>query len=84
MVEPQQIFVGDALQVGEAARDRRRILGDGIAAGRRAVEADAVRVGAVVIDRVPLALAEARTIHGAGAVVVIVLAIWCARPSGVM
>ena len=42
MVEPEQIIVGNAVQIGEAAADLRRILGDGIAAGRGPVEADAL------------------------------------------
>src|SRR3546814_8045846 len=58
MVEPQQVIVAHRAEIGEAPRDRRRILRNRIAARCRAIEADAARVGAVVIGRVPFGTIE--------------------------
>src|SRR3546814_8226888 len=58
MVEPQQVIVAHRAEIGEAPRDRLRILLNRIAARCRAIEADAARVGAVVIGRVPFGTIE--------------------------
>ena len=72
MVEPQQIFVRYALQVGEATRDRRRILRGCLASRLRPVEADPARIRLVIITGIPARLAEAARPRR-GAVVMIVL-----------
>src|SRR3954454_4656668 len=71
MMEPQEIFVRYALRIGEAAGDRRSILGGGVAAADRPVEADPPRIGLVVITGVPARLAEAAR-PGLRSVVVVV------------
>lgn len=53
VVKPQQLGLGDTLEIGEAASDLGRILGNRIAAGARPIEADAAVVGTIVIGRVP-------------------------------
>src|SRR5947209_846347 len=53
MMEAEEIIVGHAVQIGEAAADVRCILRDGIAACRCTIEADTLRVGTIVIGGVP-------------------------------
>src|SRR5205085_7883964 len=54
VMEPEQKFFRAGAQVGEAVADGRTVLTDGVAARRRAVEAEAARVGPMIVDRVPV------------------------------
>ncbi len=54
VVEPQQELLGHALQIAELRGHRRRVLSDGIAARLGAIEANALRVGAMVVNGRPV------------------------------
>src|SRR5690606_21058711 len=54
VVEPQQECLRHGIDAAELLRHRRRVRGHGVAAGGAAVEADAARVGTVVVDRGPV------------------------------
>ena len=54
VVEPEQEFLRHRRQVAELRRHRRRVLRHRIAAAGTAVEANALRIGAVVVDRGPV------------------------------
>ena len=53
-MKPEQVFLGHGLQIVETVTHGRRVLSDGVAAGRRAIEADARGVGAMVVDGRPV------------------------------
>src|SRR5665213_259137 len=54
MMKPEQIFLRRTLKATEASRDLRRVLGYRVAAAGSTVEANALRVGAVEVGRVPV------------------------------
>src|SRR6187455_1210529 len=57
-MKPKEILFGYRGEICEAARSGRRVLRDGIAAARRAIEADAVGGRAMVVIRSPLRALE--------------------------
>ena len=70
VVEPQEIGVAHAFQVGKASPHVRRILRNGIASGRSSIESDAARIGVAVIAGISTRLGEIAN-PGTGAVVMI-------------
>src|SRR4051812_43240087 len=51
VVEPEQVVIGDAIETGKTIANGSRILTDGVRAACRAIEAETLRIGAIVVDR---------------------------------